>query len=42
MPKIINQTLEQEVLAFVDMGCELSIMNEHLYNRLQHKGLKVF
>jgi hypothetical protein len=24
------------------MGCEFSIMNEHLYNRLRHEGLKCF
>ena len=26
----------------IDTGCELSIMNEHLYNRLRHEGLKCF
>ena len=26
----------------IDTGCELSIMNEHLYKRLWHKGLKCF
>jgi histone acetyltransferase (RNA polymerase elongator complex component) len=26
----------------IDTGCELSNMNEHLYNRLRHEGLKCF
>jgi len=32
--------LNQEIFALIDTGCELSIMNEHLYNRLRHEGLK--
>jgi hypothetical protein len=34
--------LDQDIFALVDTGCELSIMNEHLYNRLRHEGLKCF
>lgn len=39
-PKLSIKVLEQEILAIIDTGCELSIMNEHLYNRLRHRGLK--
>ena len=42
MSKIINQNLDKEIFALIDKGCELSIMNEHLYNRLRHEGLKCF
>jgi hypothetical protein len=34
--------IDQEIFALTDTGCELSIMNEHLYNRLRHEGLKCF
>jgi predicted aspartyl protease len=34
--------IDQEIFALIDTGCELSIMNEHLYNKLRHEGLKCF
>jgi hypothetical protein len=30
------------MFALIDTGCELSVMNGHLYNRLRHGGLKCF
>jgi hypothetical protein len=39
-PRILIKITNQEIFALIDTGCELSIMNEHLYNRLRHKGLK--
>jgi len=41
-PKLLIKILDQEIFALIDTGCELSIVNEHLYNRLRHEGLKVF
>jgi hypothetical protein len=41
-PKLVIKILDQEIFALIDTGCELSIMNEHLYNRLRHEGLKCF
>jgi hypothetical protein len=39
-PRIKIKLLNQEISALVDTGCEISIMNEHLYNGLRHRGLK--
>ena len=39
-PSLLIKILDQEIFALIDTGCELSIMNEHLYNRLRHEGLK--
>jgi hypothetical protein len=39
-PKLLIEIVNQEIFALIDTGCELSIMNEHLYNRLRHEGLK--
>jgi hypothetical protein len=39
-PKLLIKIVDQEIFALIDTGCELSIMNEHLYNRLRHEGLK--
>ena len=39
-PRLLIKILDQEVFVLIDTGCELSIMNEHLYNRLRHEGLK--
>ena len=39
-PKLGIKILDKEIHALIDTGCELSIMNEHLYNRLRHEGLK--
>ena len=41
-PKLLIKILDQEIFALIDTGCELSTMNEHLYNRLRHEGLKCF
>jgi hypothetical protein len=41
-PKLLIKIIDQEIFALIDTGCELSIMNEHLYNRLRHEGLKCF
>jgi len=38
-PKLLVKIVDQEIFALIDTGCELSIMNEHLYNRLRHEGL---
>ena len=38
-PRIKIQVLDQSILALIDTGCEVSIMNEHLYNQLKHHGL---
>jgi len=39
-PRWLIKILDHEIFALIDTGCELSIMNEHLYNRLRHEGLK--
>ena len=41
-PRLLIKNLDQEIFALIDTGCELSIMNELLYNRLWHEGLKCF
>ena len=41
-PKLLIKILGQKIFALIDTGCELSIMNEHMYNRLRHEGLKCF
>jgi hypothetical protein len=41
-PKLVIKIIDQEVHALIDTGCELSIMNEHLYNKLRHEGLECF
>jgi len=38
-PKLLIKILDQNIFALIDTGCELSIMNEHLYNRLRHEVL---
>jgi hypothetical protein len=40
-PKLVIKIIDQEIHALIDTGCELSIMNEHLY-KLRHEGLKCF
>jgi hypothetical protein len=30
----------EEIQALIDTGCEMSILNENLYNKLRHAGLK--
>ena len=39
-PKLLSRIVDQEIFALIDTGCKLSIMNEHLYSRLRHEGLK--
>jgi hypothetical protein len=39
-PKVLIKITNQEIFALINTSCELSIMNEHLYNRLRHEGLK--
>jgi hypothetical protein len=39
-PRLMIKIQGKEVFALIDTGCELSIMNEHLYNRLRHEGLR--
>ena len=39
-PKLLIKIVDQEISALIDTRCELSIMDEHLYNRLRHEGLK--
>jgi len=41
-PKLLNKILDQMIFALIDTGCELSIVNEHFYNRLRYEGLKCF
>jgi len=41
-PNLLIKIVDQEVFALIDTGCELSIMNEHLYNKLRHEGLRCF
>jgi excinuclease UvrABC helicase subunit UvrB len=38
-PKLLIKILSQEIFVLIDTGCKLSIMNEHLYNKLRHEGL---
>jgi hypothetical protein len=40
-PRLLIKILDQEIFALVVTDCELSIMNEHLCNRLRHEGLSV-
>jgi len=39
-PKLLIKILDQDIFALIDTGCEFSFMNEHLYKRLRHEGLK--
>ena len=39
-PKLRIKITGEEIEALVDTGCEMSILNEHLYNKLKHAGLK--
>jgi hypothetical protein len=41
-PRLLIKILDQEIFALIDTGCELSIINEHRYNRLRHEGLTCF
>jgi hypothetical protein len=39
-PRVQIHILDQQINALIDTGCEMSIMNEHLYHRFRHHGLK--
>ena len=39
-PKLQIKIAGEEIQALVDTGCELSILNENLYNKLKHAGLQ--
>jgi len=41
-PRLLIRILDQEIFALIDTGCELSIMIEHMYNRLRHEGRMCF
>jgi hypothetical protein len=41
-PRVMIEILDQEIFMLVNTGCELSIMNKLLYNKLRHEGLKCF
>jgi hypothetical protein len=41
-PKLLIQILGQDIYALIDTGCELTIMNEHLYHKLRHEGLESY
>ena len=38
-PRVKIQILDRHIPALIDTGCEVSIMNECLYNQLKHHGL---
>jgi hypothetical protein len=38
-PRILINIADEEIFALIDTGCEMSIFNENLYNRLRHVGL---
>jgi hypothetical protein len=40
--RLLIKILYQDIFGLVRTGCELSIMNERLYNRLRYEGLKCF
>ena len=37
-PRITVTIAEEKVLAILDTGCELTIMNEHLYEKIKQRG----
>jgi hypothetical protein len=39
-PKLRVSLRGEEIYVLIDTGCEMSILNEHLYNKLRHAGLK--
>ena len=38
-PRVQIKIAGEEINALVDTGCEMTIMNENLYNKLRHQGL---
>jgi hypothetical protein len=41
-PRILVRTGGEEVLAILDTGCELTLRNEDLYERIKQRGNKYF
>jgi len=39
-PKLQIKIAGEEIQALIDTGCEMSILNESLYNKLRHAGLQ--
>jgi len=39
-PKLQIKIAGEEIETLIDTGCEMSILNEYLYNKLKHAGLK--
>jgi hypothetical protein len=39
-PKLQIKIAGEEIQALIDTGCEMSILNEGLYNKLRHAGLQ--
>jgi len=39
-PKLRIKIAGEEIEALIDTGCEMSILNENLYNKLRHAGLQ--
>ena len=39
-PRLRIKIVGQEIEALIDAGCEMSILNENLYNKLRHAGLQ--
>jgi len=39
-PKLQIKIAGEEIQALIDTGCEMSILNENLYNKLRHAGLQ--
>jgi hypothetical protein len=39
-PKLKIKIAGEEIQALIDTGCEMSTLNENLYNKLRHAGLK--
>ena len=39
-PKLQIKSAGEEIQALIDTGCEISILNEDLYNKLRHAGLE--
>ena len=39
-PKLRIKIAGEEIEALIDTGCEMSILNENLYDKLKHAGLR--
>ena len=38
-PRLLINIAGEEIFSLIDTGCEMSVFNENLYNRLRHAGL---